>query len=105
MTRQVRTHTRRTASGKTTTVHQHNRRGDKAEEQKVKRKRGPNPGHAGRMGKKAFIHGKRHRKGKAAAFALLAAGEITAWATLSGTSVILALVAGLLAGVSIVLVK
>jgi hypothetical protein len=105
MPRDVRTHTRRTASGKTTTVRHHTRDGNAARPQKLKGKRGPNPGHAGRMGKKAFIHGRRGRKAKAAAFILIAAGEIVAWLTLSGTSFVLALVAGVLIGISVLLVR
>ena len=51
MPRDVSTHTRRTASGKTTTVRHHTRDGSAARPQKLKRKRGPN-GHARKLGKR-----------------------------------------------------
>lgn len=105
MPRDVRTHTRHTASGKTTTVRRHTRSGDAAEQQKVKRKRGPNHQHAGKLAKRAYIHGKRGRKAKAGAFALLALGELVAFLTLSGTSFLLALIAGVIALISVILVK
>lgn len=104
MPHKVRTHTRRTAAGRTTTVHQHQRTGGSGQ-QPPKRKRGPNPGHAGKLGKRALRHGRKGRKGKAAMFAVLALGEVLAWFTLSGTSFILALTAGVLMGLSVLLVK
>jgi hypothetical protein len=97
--RDVRTHTRRTASGRTTTVHHHTRKGD------VKRKRGPSPQHAGKLLKRARAHGRKGRKAKAAAFGLLCAGEVAAWFTLGTTSFILTLVAGVLVAISLVLVR
>jgi hypothetical protein len=103
MPRDVRTHTRRTASGRTTTVRHHTRSGDAAQQQKPKR--GPSRQHAGKLAKKAYLHGKRGRKAKAGAFALLAAGELAAFLTLGGTSLLLALIAGVLALISVVLVK
>jgi len=105
MPRDVRTHTWRTASGKTTTVRHHTRDGSAARPQKLKRKRGPNPGHARKLGKRMRAAGRRGRKGKAAMLGALALGELLAWLTLSGTSIILALIAGVLAALSIVLVK
>jgi hypothetical protein len=103
MPHEVRPHTRRTASGKTASVRRHTRTGDGADErpEKLKRKRGPNPGHAGKLAKRAAGHGKRGRKVKAGAFALLAAGELVAFLTLGGTSLLLALVAGVLAAISV----
>lgn len=85
MSHQVRTHTRRTASGKTVTVHQHQRRGGSV-----------SPGHAREMAHKAYRYGARHKKGRAALFGLLAAGEITLWLTVGGTALLLAAVAGTL---------
>jgi hypothetical protein len=99
MPRDVRTHTRRTASGRTTTVRRHTRRG------KPKRKLGPNPAHAGRLGRRARSAMRRNRKGKAAMLLTIALLEVVAWLTLNGTSFILALVAGLLTAISILLVK
>ena len=99
MPRDVRTHTRRTASGKTTTVHHHTRRGD------AKRKRGPNPGHAGKLGRRARSAVRKGRKGKATMLLALAGLEVGAWLTLSGTSFVLALAAGVLAFISIVLAR
>ena len=104
MPRQVRTHTRRTASGKTTTVNHHTRRGSAAQ-QTVKRKRGPNPGHAGKLGRRARSAVRRGRKGKATMLVALAGLEVGAWLTLSGTSFVLALAAGVLAFISIVLAR
>ena len=102
----VRSYQRTTATGKTATVRQHTRTGDAAERpQKVKRKRGPNPGHAGRLGKKAFRHARGGRKAKAGGFALLALGELVSWLTLGGTALVLVLVGGLCVAVSIALVK
>lgn len=106
MPRDVRTYTRRDPrTGKPVRVQHHTRRGSAAGPQKPKRKRGPNPGHAGKLGKRALRHGRKGRKGKAAMFAVLAVGEVLAWFTLSGTSLILALTAGVLMGLSVLLVK
>jgi hypothetical protein len=103
MPRTVRTHTRRTSSGRTTTVHHHTRRGSGP--QKPKRKRGPNPGHAWKLTRKARAHGRRGRNGKAALLGTLALAEVGAWLTLSGTSFLLALAAGILVAISVLLVK
>jgi hypothetical protein len=83
MPHQVRTHTRRTASGRTVTVHQHERRGGSV-----------SPGHAKHLAHRAIRYGQRHKKGRAALFGVLAAGEILAWATLGGTVLALAAIAG-----------
>ncbi len=100
MTRQVRTYTRRTASGRTTTVRRHTRAG-----QKLKDRRGPNPYHAGKLAKRSRAHVRRGRKGKAAMLGFLALGEVTAWFTLSTTSFILVLIGGLCVGLSILLTR
>jgi hypothetical protein len=105
MPRDVRTHTRRAASGKTTTVNHHTRRGSSAGPQKPKRKRGPNPGHAGKLGRRARSAVRKGRKGKATMLVALAGLEVGAWLTLSGTSFVLALAAGVLAFISIVLAR
>ena len=105
MPRDVRTHTRRTATGKTTTVRHHTRTGSAGRDEKLKRKRGPNPGHARKLVRRSMRHAQRGWKTKAVMVGMLAVGEIAAWFTLSGTSMILALAAGLLAGISVVLVK
>ena len=96
MTRDVRTHTRRTAGGGTTTVRHHTRRGGK-------RKRGPNPRHAGKMFRRAFSHGRKGRKGKAAIFGLLCLTELALWLTLNGTALICTMIAALLVGLSFIL--
>jgi hypothetical protein len=105
MPRDVRTHTRRAASGKTTTVNHHTRRGSSAGPQKPKRKRGPNPGHAWKLTRKARAHGHHGRNGKAALIGALALAEVGAWLTLSGTSFVLALAAGILVAISVLLVR
>jgi len=105
MPRDVRTHTRRTASGKTTTVRHHTRDGNAARPQKLKGKRGPNPGHAGKLGRRSVAAMKRNRKGKAALLLTLAGAELAAWLTLGGTSLLLALLAGVLAFISVILVR
>jgi hypothetical protein len=85
----VRTHTRKTASGGTTTVRQHQRRG--------RPRRGlVTPGHAWGLAKRAFRAARRKKRATAAVLGVLAAVEITAWLTLEGTSLMLA-TAGLLA--------
>ena len=84
----VRTHTRRTASGGTTTVRQHSRRG-----------RGRalvSPAHAWKLARRAFGAGRRKRRATAVVLGVLALGEITAWLGLEGASLALA-TAGVLA--------
>lgn len=78
----VRTHTRRTASGGTSTVTQHSRTG---------RGRKPliSPGHAWRLFKKALRAGKRKRRGLAIALGCAATAELGAWLTLRGAGLML----------------
>lgn len=95
----VRTHTRRTASGRNVTVRHHTRAG------RPKRKRGPNPGHALRLGKKASAAGKRGRKGRAAMLGAVALIEVVLWLTLSTTSALFSLAGAILIGLSIILAK
>lgn len=79
----VRTHTRRTASGKTTTVHQHTRRN--------KARRGlVSPSHAWRLAKRAWQAGRKRHRVTAAVLGGLAVAEISAWLTLRGVSLIAA---------------
>ena len=105
MPRDVRTHTRRTASGRTTTVHQHQRRGNSARSGTPRKKRGPNPRHAWKLTKRARAAHKRGKKASAGVLAFIALGEVVAWFTLSGTSMMLAAVAGILALISYMLVR
>jgi hypothetical protein len=85
----VKTHTRRTASGKTTTVHQHSRRG--------RGRRGlVSPGHAWKLARRAFGAARRHKRVTACVLGGLAIGELTAWATLRGAGFLL-VTAGVLA--------
>jgi hypothetical protein len=86
-------------------VRHHTRSGKPGQEQKLKRKRGPNPSHAAKVGRRARAALRHSRKAKAGVLGLLAIGEIAAWFTLSGTSLILALTAGALLGLSVVLAK
>jgi len=85
----VRTHTRKTASGGTTTVRQHSRSGRP-------RKGLVSPGHAWKLARKAFAAGRKKKKGVAAVLGVLALAEISAWLALEGTSLMLA-TAGVLA--------
>ena len=84
--RKVRTYTRRNPAGGTTTVHQHTRRGNPFRPEPPRKKRGPNPGHAVKLGRRARVAKRKGRKYVAAGFALLAAGEVAAWLTLSTTA-------------------
>jgi hypothetical protein len=90
-------------TGRKVSVRHHTRTGQPG--QKVKRKRGPNLPHAGKLGRRSMIHAKRGRKGRAAMVAFLALGEVAAFFALSGTSLILALVAGVLIGLSVLLAR
>ena len=85
----VRTHTRRTASGGTTTVRQHSRR-----------KRGGrglvSPRHAWKLARAAFRSARRKKRMTAAVLGGLAVGELGAWAMLRGVGLMLA-TAGILA--------
>ncbi len=71
----------------------------------MRRKRGPNPGHAWKLGKRARIAHKKNKKALAGVVALIAVGELVAWLTLSGTSLILACAAGVLGFISYVLIR
>jgi hypothetical protein len=94
MAARVRTHTRRTASGGTTTVHQHSRR--------TKGRRAiVSPAHAWKLIKRALGAARRHKRATALVLGGLALGELAAWLTLRGVGLMLA-TAGLLAlGVAI----
>lgn len=84
----VRTHTRRTASGKTATVRQHGRRG--------RGRRGlVSPGHAWQNARRAFRAMRRRKRLTAALFGGLAVGELAAWGTLRGAGLVLAVAGGL----------
>jgi hypothetical protein len=85
----VRTHTRRTASGKTTTVHQHTRRNKG-------RKGIVSPAHAWKLAKSALRAARRKRRVTAAVLGGLAVAEVSAWLTLRGVGLVLA-TAGVLA--------
>jgi hypothetical protein len=76
-TQKVRTHTRRTASGRTTTVHQHSRTGEP-------RKGVVSPGHAWKLGVRAFRSARRRKRVTAIVLGVLAFGELGAWLTLRG---------------------
>lgn len=79
----VRTHTRRTATGGTTIVRQHARQG---------RPRKPlvSPRHAWKLARRAAGAVRRKRRGLAFAFCGLAVGELAAWMTLRGLFFMLA---------------
>jgi hypothetical protein len=85
----VKTHTRRTASGKTATVRQHSRQGRG-------RKGALSPARAWRNARRAFSAARRHKRLTAAGFGALAVGELAAWSALRGLSLV-AVTAGLLA--------
>jgi hypothetical protein len=88
-TGRVRTHTRRTAAGGTTTVRQHSRR--------MRGGRGlVSPGHAWKMARRAFGAARRKKRVTALVLGGLAVGELGAWLTLRGASLVL-LTAGMLA--------
>ena len=103
MPRPVRPYTRTDPrTGRPVSVRRHSRTGSAG---KPKRKRGPNLPHAGKLGRRSLGHAKRGRKGRAAMVGFLALGEVVAFFTLSGTSLILALIAGVLIGLSVLLAK
>ncbi len=85
----VRGHQRKTADGKTTTVRQHGRASRP-------RRALISPGHAWKLLKKAYRHGRRRRRFLAISFTVLAGAELGAWLTLEGFSFTLA-TAGVLA--------
>jgi hypothetical protein len=85
----VRTHTRRTKSGRTTTVRQHSRR--------MRGGRGlVNPGHAWKLAKRSWRAARRKKRVTALVLGTLAFGELGAWLTLRGVSLVL-VTAGMLA--------
>jgi hypothetical protein len=88
-TQKVRTHTRRTASGGTTTVRQHSRAGEP-------RKGLVSPGHAWKLAARAIRSARRRKRGTAVVLGVLAFGELGAWLTLRGAFFMLA-TAGVLA--------
>lgn len=92
MASRVRAHTRKTASGGTTTVKQHSRTGRP-------RKALISPGHAWKLAKKAF-GARKSRRGLAIGLGLLAIVEVTAWLTLTGVSLAIATAAILALGVA-----
>lgn len=79
----VRTHTRRTASGGQTTVRQHSRKGRG-------KRRGLSPRHAWKLAKRAFAAGRRKKRVTACVLGGLALGELGAWAGLRGAGFLLA---------------
>jgi len=89
----VRTHTRRTASGKTTTVQQHSRR-------KQGRRGLVSPSHAWKLARRAWAAGRRHRRVTAAVLGGLAVAEVSAWLTLRGVGLVLATAGVLAVGVA-----
>jgi hypothetical protein len=91
MAQNVRTHTRKTPSGGTTTVRQHSRAGRPRKSRQV-----VSPAHAWKLAKKAFGHHRRGRKAAAVAVGLLAVGELGAWFTLQGVG-LLAVTFGIIA--------
>jgi hypothetical protein len=89
MSASVRTHTRRTASGRVTTVKRHGR--------KTKGRRAlVSPGHAWRLLGSAIRAGRRQKRATALVLGGLAVGELGAWLTLRGVGLVLA-TAGVLA--------
>jgi hypothetical protein len=93
MAARVRTHTRRTASGGTTTVRQHSRR--------TRGRRGlVSPGHAWKLAKRALRAARRHKRATALVLGGLAVGELGAWLTLRGVAFVVATAAVLALGVA-----
>jgi hypothetical protein len=113
----VKSHTRKTASGKTVTVRQHARTGDAAAPQttapartakpkSAAKRRGPNPGHAAKLAKKSLKTArKRNKKARAAGIAALALGELVAWLTLQGTGLILMTLGAVVLGIGLLVRK
>ncbi len=89
MADRVRTHTRKTASGKTATVRNHTRAGRP-------KKAIVHPRHAWKLAKKAWSANRKKKRTAAVILSLLALTEITAWLTLEGVSLAFA-TAGILA--------
>lgn len=84
----VRTHTRRTKTGSTTTVKRHDR--------KTQGSGIVSPGHSWHLFKRAFQAARRRKRATAVLLGGLALGELGAWATLRGTGLML-VTAGFLA--------
>jgi hypothetical protein len=78
----VRTHTRKTASGGTTTVRQHTRTGKP-------RKPLLSLGHAWKLARRSWAAGKRKRRGVAFVLGAAAVGEVGAFLTLRGAGLLL----------------
>jgi hypothetical protein len=85
----VRQHTRRTASGKRTTVRRHGRR-----------TRGVSPRHSGKLARQAFRNWRRRRRMTACVLGGLAVAEFGAWAGLRGAFFMLTTVGVLALGVA-----
>lgn len=94
MTHNVRTHTRRTKNGGTTTVRRHQRRGG-----------GPNPSHAWKLGKKARSARKRGRHGVMSALITFAVLELVLWAVFNVAGVLFGVLGAALIGLSVVMVR
>lgn len=90
----VRTHTRKTPGGGTTTVHQHARTGRDARPLL-------SPGHALKLAKRAAAQGKRKRRVMAFTLGAMAAGELGLWAGLRGGALLLGTAALLALGVAV----
>jgi hypothetical protein len=90
----VRTHTRKTASGGTTTVREHSRTG------RPRRRGMVTPAHAWNLAKRAVKAGRRKKKVTAAVLGALALGELAAWLALEGAGLMLATAAVLALGVA-----
>jgi hypothetical protein len=89
----VRTHTRRTKDGSTTTVHQHSRA--------TRGRRGlVSPGHAWKNVRRAFTAARRRKRATAALFGALALGELGAWVGLRGIGLVLVTAGALAIGVA-----
>lgn len=91
----VRSHTRRTPSGDTTTVRQHARHGRP-------RRGGVTPRHAWKLARRAFGAARKRKRATAVIFGALALGEMAAWLTLTGVGLMLAVAGGLALAVAAV---
>jgi len=90
----VRTHTRRTKSGGTTTVRHHSR--------SMRGGRGlVSPGHAWKMARRAFGAARRKKRLTALVLGGLAVGELGAWVTLRGVGLAVATAGVLAIGVAL----
>lgn len=87
----VRSHSRRTASGRTTTVRQHSRR-------TRGRRALVSPGHAWKLARRAFGAARKRRRAVAVVLGVLAVAELAAWLTLDTTALMLATAAALAIG-------